>query len=94
MYQDFIRRVWRASIRPKATYARATPRPTAQIADAIECELKPRGVAVVIKAAHHCMLSRGVRKRGADLVTSRMLGCFRDDAMTRSEFLAMTNSDV
>jgi GTP cyclohydrolase I len=40
------------------------------------------------------MLSRGVRKQGADLVTSRMLGCFRDEAMTRSEFLAMTNSDV
>jgi len=69
-------------------------RMTAQIANAIERELKPRGVAVVIKAAHHCMLSRGVRKQGADLVTSRMLGCFRDDAMTRSEFLAMTNSDV
>ena len=69
-------------------------RMTAQIANAIERELKPRGVAVVIKAAHHCMLSRGVRKPGADLVTSRMLGCFRDDAMTRSEFLAMTNSDV
>ena len=69
-------------------------RMTAQIANAIKCELKPRGVAIVIKAAHHCMLSRGVRKQGADLVTSRMLGCFREDAMTRSEFLAMTNSDV
>jgi GTP cyclohydrolase I len=69
-------------------------RMTAQIANAIERELKPRGVAVVIKATHHCMLSRGVRRQGADLVTSRMLGCFRDDAMTRSEFLAMTNSDV
>jgi GTP cyclohydrolase I len=79
------------------TYARRLQiqeRMTAQIANAIECELKPRGVAVVIKAAHHCMLSRGVREQGADLVTSRMLGCFRDDAMTRLEFLAMTNSDV
>jgi GTP cyclohydrolase I len=67
-------------------------RMTAQIANAVERELKPRGVAVVIKAVHHCMLSRGVRKQGSDLVTSRMLGCFRDDAMTRSEFLAMTNA--
>ena len=69
-------------------------RMTAQIANAVERELKPRGVAVVIKAVHHCMLSRGVHKQGGDLVTSRMLGCFRDDAMTRSEFLAMTNADV
>lgn len=79
------------------TYARRLQiqeRMTAQIANAIEQELNPRGVAVVIKAAHHCMLSRGVRKHGSDLVTSRMLGCFRDDAMTRSEFLAMTNSDT
>ena len=69
-------------------------RMTAQIANAVERELKPRGVAVVIKAVHHCMLSRGVRKQGGDLVTSRMLGCFRDDPMTRSEFLALTNADA
>ena len=69
-------------------------RMTAQIANAIERELRPRGVAVVVKAIHHCMLSRGVRKHGGDLVTSRMLGCFRDDSMTRSEFMAMVNSDA
>jgi GTP cyclohydrolase IA len=67
---------------------------TAQIANTIESVLKPRGVAVVVKATHHCMVSRGVQKRGTDLVTSRMLGCFRDYPMTRSEFLSLVNSDV
>jgi GTP cyclohydrolase I len=67
---------------------------TAQIANAVENALSPRGVAVVIKAAHHCMISRGVRKRGSDLVTSRMLGVFRDNAMTRSEFLSLVNADT
>ena len=62
---------------------------TAQIANAIESVLKPRGVAVVVKATHHCMMSRGVRRHGADLVTSRMLGVFRDQPITRSEFLAL-----
>ena len=66
---------------------------TAQIANAIEEILKPCGVAVVVKAAHHCMIDRGVRKRGADLVTSRMLGVFRDQAQTRAEFLSLVNSD-
>src|SRR5208282_4321434 len=66
---------------------------TAQIANAVEDALKPRGVAVVVKAAHHCMIDRGVRKRGADLVTSRMLGVFRDQPATRSEFLSLVNAD-
>ena len=66
---------------------------TAQIANTIESVLKPRGVAVVIKAAHHCMISRGVRMRGSDLVTSRMLGCFRDLPVSRGEFLSQVNSD-
>ena len=69
-------------------------RMTAQIANAIESVLKPRGVAVVVKAAHHCMMSRGVHKRGTDLVTSRMLGVFRDNPMTRGEFLSMVNSNI
>jgi GTP cyclohydrolase I len=69
-------------------------RMTAQIANAIETVLNPGGVAVVIKATHHCMLSRGVKKHGADLVTSRMLGVFRDNPMTRGEFLSLVNSDV
>ncbi len=67
---------------------------TVQIANAIESALQPRGVAVVVKAAHHCMTSRGVRKRGTDLVTSRMLGCFRAQPMTREEFLSLVNSDM
>lgn len=66
---------------------------TAQIANAVEEVLNPHGVAVVVKAAHHCMIDRGVRKRGADLVTSRMLGVFRDQAQTRQEFLTLVNSD-
>jgi GTP cyclohydrolase I len=67
---------------------------TAQIANTIESVLRPRGVAVVVKATHHCMVSRGVRKRGTDLVTSRMLGCFRAQPITRQEFLAFVNSDT
>jgi GTP cyclohydrolase IA len=63
---------------------------TAQIANTIDGILKPQGVAVVIRATHHCMSTRGIRKPGSDLVTSRMLGCFRDNPMTRQEFLAMT----
>ena len=66
---------------------------TAQIANTIEEVLSPRGTAVVVKAAHHCMISRGVHKRGADLVTSRMLGVFRDNAMSRAEFLALVNAE-
>jgi len=62
---------------------------TAQIANTIDAELQPLGVAVVIEAQHHCMSTRGIRKTGASMVTSRMLGAFRDDAMTRREFLAM-----
>jgi len=62
---------------------------TAQIAQAIEDVLQPRGVAVVIEASHQCMTTRGVHKSGVTMVTSRMLGAFRDDAMTRREFLAV-----
>jgi GTP cyclohydrolase I len=65
---------------------------TAQIANTIQDVLEPQGVAVVVKATHHCMMARGVRKQGADLVTSRMLGCFRDNPMSRQEFLAMVNA--
>lgn len=65
---------------------------TAAIADTIDQVLKPQGVAVVIKATHHCMSSRGVHMHGTDMVTSRMLGCFRDNAMTRQEFLSTVHS--
>jgi GTP cyclohydrolase IA len=67
---------------------------TSQIANTIDDVLKPQGVAVVIKAKHHCMMSRGIQKQGTDLVTSRMLGCFRDNAMTRGEFLSMVHSII
>jgi GTP cyclohydrolase I len=62
---------------------------TAQIANTINDVLKPQGVGVIIKAAHHCMTTRGVHKPDTDLVTSRMLGCFRDNPLSRQEFLAM-----
>jgi len=62
---------------------------TAQIADTIEAVLKPRGVAVVIEAAHQCMTTRGIHKPGVSMVTSRMLGAFRTDPATRREFLSM-----
>ena len=62
---------------------------TAQIANAISTILQPIGVAVVIEAEHHCMTTRGVHKPGVTMVTSRMLGAFRDDVATRKEFLSM-----
>jgi GTP cyclohydrolase I len=62
---------------------------TAQIANTIDEVLKPQGVGVIIKASHHCMTTRGIHKDGTDLVTSRMLGCFRDNPITRQEFLKM-----
>jgi GTP cyclohydrolase I len=62
---------------------------TVQIADTLQQVLQPKGVAVVVEAAHQCMTTRGVHKPGAALVTSRMLGAFRDDAATRREFLAI-----
>jgi len=60
---------------------------TAEIARCIDEVLQPRGVGVVIEAAHECMTTRGVHKRGVSMITSKMLGAFRDDARTRSEFL-------
>ena len=60
---------------------------TAQIADTINDVLKPKGVAVVIDAAHQCMSSRGVSKKGTSTVTSRMLGVFRDNQKSRMEFM-------
>ncbi len=62
---------------------------TAQIANTIQDVLQPLGVAVVIEAAHQCMTTRGVHKPGVTMVTSRMLGAFRDNASTRRELLAM-----
>ena len=62
---------------------------TAQIANTIQDVLEPRGVAVVIEAAHQCMTTRGVHKPGVTMVTSRMLGAFRDNPDTRKELLSM-----
>ena len=62
---------------------------TVQIADTLQEILQPRGVAVVIEAAHQCMTTRGVHKPGVGLITSRMVGAFREDPSTRREFLAV-----
>jgi len=62
---------------------------TAQISSTISQVLQPKGVAVVIEATHHCMTTRGIHKPGTVMVTSNMLGAFRDSATTRREFLAM-----
>ena len=59
---------------------------TAQIADTIQEVLQPRGVGVIVKATHACMSSRGVRKHGVSMVTSRMLGVFRDDLRRAKSF--------
>ena len=79
------------------TYARrfqVQEKMTSQIAGCIEHVLQPLGVAVVVEAAHECMTTRGIHKRGVSMVTSKMLGVFRDDARTRMEFMqfiGMTN---
>jgi GTP cyclohydrolase I len=65
---------------------------TVQIGNTIQQVLEPRGVAVVIEASHQCMTTRGVHKPGVTMVTSHMLGAFRDDPTTRRELLAMIGS--
>ena len=60
---------------------------TAQIAGCIERALQPLGVGVVVEGSHECMTTRGVHKRGVSMITSKMLGTFREDARTRAEFL-------
>lgn len=72
------------------TYARrfqVQEKMTAQIAKCIQDVLQPLGVGVVVEGAHECMTTRGIHKRGVSMVTSKMLGSFRDDARTRAEFL-------
>ena len=66
---------------------------TSQIATCIESGLKPKGVAVVIKAHHQCMSMRGVLKKDSTLITSSMRGLFRNDARTRSEFTQFIQND-
>jgi GTP cyclohydrolase I len=67
---------------------------TAQIAGAIATVLQPKGVAVVIEAEHQCMSTRGVHKPGVSMVTSTMLGVFREDPSTRREFLSVIGNPV
>ena len=62
-------------------------RMTAQIAHCIHDALKPKGVGVIVEASHQCMTTRGVNKAGVSMITSQLLGHFRTDARTRSEFL-------
>ncbi|MEH3047018.1 GTP cyclohydrolase I FolE [Sphingomonas adhaesiva] len=62
---------------------------TAEVADCIWHGLKPQGVAVVIEASHACMTARGVRTPGVGMVTSRMMGVFRDDDRSRKEVLSL-----
>jgi GTP cyclohydrolase I len=65
---------------------------TAQVAKSIWDNLKPQGVAVVIEAEHGCMTGRGVKTHGVRMVTSRMLGCFLDNADSRKEVLSLMNN--
>jgi GTP cyclohydrolase I len=62
---------------------------TTQIAEAIQRAVEPQGVGVVIEARHLCMMMRGVEKQHSSAVTSSMLGCFRNEEETRSEFLSL-----
>ena len=66
----------------------------AQIAHCIQKVLEPKGVAVVIEAAHQCMTTRGVHKSGVTMVTSTMLGAFRENDVTRREFLTIIGNPV
>jgi GTP cyclohydrolase I len=72
-----------------ATRLQIQEKMTAQVAKTIQYVLEPRGVAVVIEAVHECMTTRGVHRPGVAMVTSQMLGVFRDDPSTRREFLAL-----
>lgn len=66
---------------------------TAQIADTIQKVLKPKGVAVVVDAAHQCMSTRGVHKTESSTITSRMVGIFREDKRTRAEFMSLISNN-
>lgn len=64
---------------------------TTQIAERIQAELNPKGVAVSLKAQHLCMCMRGVKKHDTWTITSKMIGVFKDDEKARNEFLILTN---
>jgi GTP cyclohydrolase IA len=65
---------------------------TTQIAETIQKAIQPQGVGVVIEARHLCMMMRGVEKQHSAAVTSSMLGCFRDEQETRTEFLSLIHN--
>ena len=67
---------------------------TSQIATAIDDVLKPKGVAVVMEGEHHCMSTRGVHKHGVTMVTSKMMGLFKSNPITRQEFLNLIGNPV
>ena len=66
---------------------------TKEIAEALENALHPKGVAVVVEGMHMCMMMRGVQKQNASMVTSHVMGEFREDRRTRSEFMAIVKGD-
>ncbi|MEO0343111.1 MAG: GTP cyclohydrolase I FolE [Pseudomonadota bacterium] len=67
---------------------------TAQIANTLNDVLQPRGVAVVLEGEHHCMSTRGVHKHGVNMVTTKMLGVFKEDRNMRKEFLDLVGNPV
>ena len=66
---------------------------TAQVSNAIEKVLKPRGAAVLIEAEHLCMTMRGVQKPGASTVTARFTGCFKTDPTEQARFMMMVRGE-
>lgn len=66
---------------------------TKEIAEALENALHPKGVAVVVEGMHMCMMMRGVQKQNASMITSHVMGEFRDDRRTRSEFMALVKDN-
>lgn len=74
-----------------ARYPQIQERMTRQIAELIQKELQPKGVAVVLEASHMCMTMRGIKKPGATMVTTQLLGRFKTDEKTRAEFMATIN---
>ena len=71
-----------------ARFPQIQERMTRQIAELIQKELNPKGVAVVLEASHMCMTMRGVKKPGATMVTTQLLGRFKTDEKTRAEFMS------
>lgn len=66
---------------------------TTEIAQALESALSPKGVAVVVEGAHMCMMMRGVEKQSSSMITSHVMGVFREDRATRAEFMALVKGN-